>query len=126
MGTAAARTDDAGMTQTTAFTVPLLPGKTEIDRREMTSCWNGARKAAHDESRRRKGITRHAVWIQRAPAGDVAVVLMEADDLERAFAGIGASQEPFDVWFREHVLEVHGIDVADGMEPPEQVLDYRA
>lgn len=126
MGTRAAATDDAGMTQITAFTVSLLPGKTEVDRREMTACWHGERKAEHDESRRRKGITRHSVWIQSTPAGDVAVVLMEADDLERAFAEIGSSQEPFDLWFRQHVLDVHGIDVADGMTPPEQVLDYRA
>jgi hypothetical protein len=38
-----------------------------------------------------------------------------------AFAGIGPSQEPFDCWFRD----VHGIDLAQGFPPPEQMLDYR-
>ena len=114
------------MPQATAFTVPLLPGKTDKDRSEMLSCWQGERKEAHDESRRRHGISRHAVWIQPGPQGDVAVVYMEADDLERAFAGMATSGEPFDRWFREHVLDVHGLEMADGIAPPEQVLDYRA
>lgn len=114
------------MTQTIAFTVPLLPGRTETERRELRSCWDGERRAGLDESHRRHGITRHSVWIQSTPGGDVAVVHLEAEDLERALAGLGSSQLPFDVWFREHVRDVHGIDLAAGMTPPEQVLDYRA
>ena len=114
------------MSQTIAFTVPLLPGKTETDRREMRSCWSGERAADHAESRRRLGITRDAIWIQSGPDGDRAVVYMEADDIERMFAGLATSDEPFDRWFREHVLDVHGLDVREGFPPPEQVLDYRA
>ena len=114
------------MSQALAFTLPLLPGKTDADREAMLSCWRGERQAEHEASHRSKGITRHSVWIQSTPGGDVAVVLIEANDLERAFAEIGSSQEPFDVWFRQHVRDVHGVDVADGIEPPEQVLDYRA
>ena len=126
MGTRGAAEDDAGMSQTIAFTVPLLPGKTEADRREMRSCASGERAAGHAASRRRLGITREAVWIQPGPDGDRAVVVMEADDVQRAFEGMATSDEPFDRWFAEHVLDVHGLDVREGIAPPEQVLDYRA
>jgi hypothetical protein len=40
-------------------------------------------------------------------------------------AGLGASPDPSESWFREHVLEVHGIDLANGFPPPEQVIDFR-
>ena len=37
------------------------------------------------------------------------------------------SQEPLiDQWFREHIQEVHGIDLTAGFAPPEQLLDFRA
>ena len=113
------------MSQALAFTVPVLPGKTDIDRREMRSCWNGARQEEHAASRRRHGIRREAVWLQQTPQGDVAIVHLEADDLERAFAGMATSDEPFDRWFREYVMDVHGLDLTEGFPPPEQILDYR-
>jgi hypothetical protein len=111
--------------QCIAFAAPILPGKTETDRSAMQSCSDGERKEAFESSRQRHGITREAVWIQQTPDGDIAVVYLEADDLEAAFAGLGSSQEPFDRWFRDVIREVHGIDLAEGFPPPAQLLDYR-
>jgi hypothetical protein len=91
----------------------------------MASVDHGERKAEHQSSRERHGITRESVWIQQTPAGDMAVVYLEAEDLQAAFAGIGSSQEPFDSWFRDLIRDVHGIDLAQGFPPPEQMLDYR-
>ena len=110
--------------QALGFVVPLLPGKTEDDREAMTSCWHGQRQAAHQESRRRLGITCEQVWIQSTPTGDVAVVHLEAGDLAAALKGMGTSEEPFDRGFREHVRAVHGIALEDGFPPPEQILDF--
>ena len=78
------------------------------------------------DSRRRLGITRETVWIQPTPAGDMALVLPEATDIVTALHGIAVSAEPFDVWFREHLMAVHGLDLAQGMALPEVVLDHRA
>jgi hypothetical protein len=111
--------------QCIAFAAPIRPGQTETDRAAMQSVSAGERKAAHQSSRERHGITREAVWIQQTPAGDMAVVYLEAGDLQAAFAGIGSSQEPFDTWFRGLIRDVHGIDLAQGFPPPEQMLDYR-
>ena len=111
--------------QSVAFVAPLLPGKTETDRVALRSCAQGERKAAYEASRERRAIAREAVWIQQTPGGDFAVVYIEADDLPAALAGLGTSPDPFDSWFREHTLEVHGIDLANGFPPPEQLLHFR-
>jgi hypothetical protein len=111
--------------QSVAFVAPILPGKTEIDRAAMRSCAGGERNEAHHASRERRGITRESVWIQQTPGGGFAVVYPEADDIQPAMAGMGASPDPFDSWFREHILEAHGIDLANGFPPPEHVIDFR-
>ena len=111
--------------QSIGFIAPLLPGKTDTDRTAMVSCWKGERKEDYQDSRRRLGITRESIFIQATTTGDVAVVYLEADDVEAAFKGMATSDEPFDRWFRDHVREVHGLNVEDGFPPPEQVMDYR-
>ncbi len=113
------------MRQTIAFALPLLPDATDLDRDELLACWHGQRAAAHRASRERHGITREATWIQASPDHDLAVVLLESDDLAASLYGMATSEEPFDAWFRAHVQRVHGIDLATGMHLPEQVLDFR-
>jgi hypothetical protein len=112
--------------QAVAFTIPLLPDMTEVDRRVMTSCWRGERRSEYEASRKRLGITREGVWIQPTADGDVAIAFLEAVDLTASLAGVSSSQEPFDVWFRDHCRMVHGVDLEAGFPPPELVLDYRA
>ena len=96
-----------------------------VDRAALESCAHGERKAAHAASRARRGISRESVWIQSTPGGDFAIVYLEADDLQAALAGLSTSPDPFDSWFREHTLEVHGLDLANGFPPPDQALDFR-
>ena len=114
------------MSQTICLALPILPGTTDTDRDEMLACWHGERVNAHRASRARHGITREAVWIQPTPAGDLAIVLLESEDLAASLFGVATSTEPFDAWFRSHVKTVHGVDLASGMNLPEQILDYSA
>lgn len=111
-------------TQRVCFAAPLRTGTTALDREEMLSCWTGERSEDHIASRRRHGISREGVWIQSTPTGDVAVILIESTDLSAALLGIATSQEPFDIWFRDHLLAVHGMDLSEGMSLPEQVLGF--
>ena len=108
------------------FAIPILPGKTEGDRAAMASCAHGDRKEAYEDARRRAGITREAVFIQSGPAGDVAVVYLEGDDVAKAMEVIATSDEPFDRWFRDQVRDAHGVSLEDGFPPPELVVDFRA
>jgi hypothetical protein len=112
------------MRQSIAFAIPLLPGMTDLDRAELLACWTGDRAADHRASRTRHGITREATWIQSTPAGDLAIVLLESDDLAAAFHGLTTSADPFDAWFRDHVMAVHGIDLTAGVHLPEPILAF--
>ncbi|MFZ2012747.1 MAG: hypothetical protein WAV00_02900 [Nocardioides sp.] len=110
--------------QTIAIAVPLLSGRTESHRNELTSCWLGGRREAHQDSRRRAGIIREAVWIQTTPGGDLAVVLLDADDLDIALMVLETSDEPFDHWFRDHVRQVNGISWAEAVRSAQLALDF--
>jgi hypothetical protein len=112
--------------QTIAFAAPMLPGKTQEDRDALASVASGERRADHAASRARAGIRREAVWLQSTPSGDVAVVLIEADDIEAAMGALATSHDPFDQWFRDHIQNVHGMDLTAPSAPPEQLLDFRA
>ncbi len=107
------------------FVLPLLPGKTDVDRAAMVSCWHGERRV-YEDAPAACWATREAVWNQPGPTGDVVVVYMEADDLEAAFKMVASSEEPFDRWFRDHVRQVHGVALEEGFAPPEQILDFRS
>jgi len=109
--------------QSIAFAAPILPGKADAFRDWMRL--EGERRKEHEASRERLGIGREAVWLQQTPAGDMAIIYMEADDLQAAFAGLATSQEPYDRWSRDTISDVHGIDLTQGFPPPEQLADYR-
>src|SRR5262245_36023003 len=108
------RTRRQTVSQSICFAIPLLPGTTDADRDEILACWQGDRGAEHRSSRARHGVTREATWIQSTPDGDVAIVLLESDNLAASLGGIATSDEPFDKWFRAHVQQVHGVDLANG------------
>jgi hypothetical protein len=107
---------------------PLLPGKTEEARafqRELDT----ERKAEYDHSERQIGITKEHWFIASVPGGDQLVVYMESADFTRALGMFSQSQEPFDVWFKQQLAAVSGVDLGNlppGMQLPELVSSYEA
>jgi hypothetical protein len=110
-----------------AFINPILPGKTEQVKR-MSQTALTERRAEYEASRRRAGITLERSWIQTTPQGDMGIVYLEVEDPQRAFMVLGSSQEPFDVWFRQIVLETQGLDITQPAPGPlpELIFDWRA
>ena len=43
----------------------------------------------------------------------MSVVYLRADDLGRALTELATSPNPFAVWCRQHILEMHGIDLSE-------------
>jgi len=88
----------------------------------------GPRHGEYEASRKRLGISREVAYLQQTPQGDMAVVYFEVQDIPSVFEGFGRSQEPFDVWFREQVKEIHGIDFSEPLPGPlpEAIVDWRA
>ena len=106
-----------------AFVTPIAKGKTAKWKayvKEMTGPKGKELKA----SRKKLGMTKEEVWLQKTPMGDFAVVYWEARDIGKVFSGLLKSTDPFDKWFRDKVLgEIHGMKASDPMPPMnEQVL----
>jgi hypothetical protein len=98
----------------TCLVVPVLPGKTDAARdfyREV----EGSRVEEYHQSERRLGITREIAWL----AGENVVVYIESPDFARALGEFSQSQDDFDLWFKERVLDVSGLDLNN---PPEMEL----
>jgi hypothetical protein len=106
--------------QTFAFAMPIIPGMEDVDRENIRRV--SAPGPEHDEfvaTRRALGITREAVWHQTTPEGTMAVVLMEADDIQAVMGRMATSDDPHMQRFREQVKQVHGVDLAN--DPPPKV-----
>jgi Family of unknown function (DUF6176) len=110
-----------------ASAFPILPGKTE-QWKHFSQEMVGPRHSEYEASRKRLGISREAAYLQQTPQGDMAVVYFEVQDIASVFEGFGRSQEPFDVWFREQVKEIHGLDFSAPLPGPlpEAIVDWRA
>ena len=106
-----------------AFVAPILPGKLEAWRRfnqETLGHW----RSEHDAANRRYGVTRELAWLQQTPDGDLAIIYLEVADPERMFQGLGTADTPYEVWFRQQVLEIHGLDLAAPSEGPISLLEF--
>jgi hypothetical protein len=112
---------------TIAMAFPLPRDKVDTWLRGMAEI-SGPRRAEFDAARRRQGVTGTKVWLQEGPGGPVEILVMETEDPDRAFADMGASQEPFDVWFRALILDVYGLDLSQPLPSPgpRQILDWSA
>ena len=111
-----------------AAVYPILPGKTEAWK-EFTQEMSGSRKNEHAASRQRLGIRRETAFLQQTPMGDMAIIVTDTDkDVGELFQSLAMSSETFDVWFREKVKELHGLDVTQPPPgpPPEKHFDYQA
>ena len=97
--------------KTVLVVAPILPGKAEAWRRFMQEML-GSRRGEYEEARRRLGIRIERAWISETRRAASGVVIVEADNLARALENFLASTHPFDCWFREQLLVLHGLDLA--------------
>ena len=93
------------------LTFPILDGKVEAWRRfcqELCSF----RREPYETSRQRLGITRERLALVETAFGATAVTTLEAPDVAQALGQIIISELPFDVWYREKLQELHGVNLA--------------
>jgi len=110
-----------------ASAFPILPGKAE-QWTHFCQEMAGPRHGEYEASRKRLEITREVAYLQHTPMGDLSVVYIEAKDIQAMLQGFGTSQEPFDIWFREQIKEIHGLDFTQPPAGPLPVaiVDWRA
>jgi hypothetical protein len=93
------------------LTFPILAGKVEAWRRFCQEL-AGSRRQPYEASRQRLGITRERLALVETNFGSTAVTTLESPDLGRALGQIMASELPFDVWYRERLQDLHGVNLA--------------
>ena len=93
------------------LTFPILDGKVEAWRRFCQELC-GFRRKPYEASRQRMGITRERLALVETAFGSTAVTTLEAPDVAQALGQIIASQIPFDVWYRERLQKLHGVNLA--------------
>ena len=93
---------------------PILQGKLDVWK-EWIAEIQGPRNQDLTDLNRRYGLTRHAAWLAETPSGTVVVALHQGPGADEFMSKLGPSQHEFDAWFKQKLLEIHGIDVT---QPP--------
>ena len=93
------------------LTFPILAGKVEAWRRFCQEL-SGSRRKMYETSRQRLGITRERLALVESTFGSAAVNTFEAPNVNQALGQIIASLLPFDIWYREQLQELHGVNLA--------------
>ena len=93
------------------LTFPILNGKVEAWRRFCQEL-SGSRRHPYEASRQRLGITFERLALVENAYGATSVTTLEASDVDWALGQIIASEIPFDVWYRERLQMLHGINLA--------------
>ncbi len=106
-----------------SFTVPILPGKLD-SWREFIRTLARDRLDEYEKSRRRAGISREITWLQRTPQGEIAIVHIETKNVGKTLAEFAQSEEPFDVWFRQQFLDIHGLDLSTPLQRPKLGFEW--
>jgi hypothetical protein len=96
----------------TAVVFPVLPGKSEA----LIAFANTIMNERRDEYKASQAsITKESWHLQSTPMGDLCIVCFESPDPMSVFNALAESQEPFDIWFRQQVLDTTGADLT---KPP--------
>ena len=107
------------------LTIPVLPGQ-GAGAREFMSDLEGSQRSAYAESEQRIGIEKELWFISDLGEQELLVAYMESGDFGRAFEQFVASREPFDLWFKEQLGGITGIDLNAGPPPNEMVAETLA
>ncbi|MFE0134655.1 ester cyclase [Streptomyces sp. NPDC059037] len=99
-------------------TVPIRNGKPWAWHR-LTAELQGPRLREYEASRRRLGITHETLRLDPRPDRDHVIVTFETADADRTAKRWASSEDPFDLWLRDQVLDIHGEDpwAAPGSAP---------
>lgn len=105
-----------------AFFVPIIEGKTEDARAFAAKMMeNGGERFSQANTT----VTKESWFLQQTPVGDFIIVYSHAPDGQQVMKNLAESQEPLDVWFKDQILELTGIDCNEPMgDLPEQIAAW--
>ena len=107
--------------------VPILPGRT-ADARDFMRELGTEHGVGCQRSQQRMGIVKEAWYLAPAPAGDHLVAYLESPDFPAALSALSQSQDEFDRWFRQRLVDATGVDLSTppAAPLPELLFSYPA
>lgn len=109
--------------------LPIKPGMSDAARAFAQECV-GPRMADYDASEQRINIAVENWYLQHAPAGDLFAIQIEGPDLNASLGAFIASQDAFDLWFKQQLASFTGVDLNAGPPPAdtmaETLAEYKA
>ena len=103
-----------------AFAAPIVPGKTGRWL-EFAHEISGPRRADLIEQRKRLGL-KETIFLQRDSRGDLVIPVIEGERPWEEDQRIAESTHPFDRWFIDNIVELHGIDFSAPPPPRNELL----
>ena len=103
---------------------PIADGKLEKWRQWADDLQNG-RGEEFKEFNSRYGLTRHSAWLAETPTGPIVTALHEGPGADNFMSALSASDNDFDVWFKQNLSECHNIDFNEPLpgSPPELIIN---
>jgi hypothetical protein len=103
---------------------PIAEGKVDKWRQWANDLQNGRAKE-FEAFNSRYGLTRHSAWLVETPNGPVVTALHEGPGADKFMPALSASDNEFDVWFKQNLSECHNIDFNQPPpgSPPELVIN---
>lgn len=92
------------------FLAPIRPDKLDDHKRFVRDI--AAKSTEHAASRKRLGLEMERAYYQKMPAGNtILVVHIEGAGADSFFQNMAQSDSPYDRWFKEHIADIHGMDL---------------
>ena len=109
-----------------AIAIPIPANKIE-QWKKFTKELMTTRRSDFVASRKRLGV-HERTFLQHTPHGDMVVVTLEGANPHKSFAEFGQGNDPFTTWFKQQVMEIHGMDLtAPPPGPlPEMIVDSQS
>lgn len=107
------------------WVTPVLPGKVEAARafyQEM----EGPRRGELELAEQRLGISKEIVFLAELPSGPALILYMESESLDNAVSTSAASDHEFDLWYKEHLQDITGVDLNNPPPKAELISAYDA
>ena len=109
-----------------AIAAPVVPEKLAEWREFSLSISEGSRRDEYAAFVKKSGLSRLRCWLHQGPKGPMAIILYEGEKPGGFIELMSTSTEPFAVWFRESVKNLHGMDLSQPLGPlPELLTDVR-
>lgn len=105
------------------FFVPILEGKTQAAY-DFAKELNTTKRA--DYTNAQATCTQESWFLQETPHGAFMIVYFVSPNGDAVMGNLAQSDEPFDMWFKDQILEITGIDCTQPMPGglPKQVLSW--